>query len=66
MLIAVKALARAERRSAGAVISELARTALTGGDLPTGDDFFGFATIPRRGVVVSAELVDRLIEESGE
>ncbi len=66
ILLAVKDLARRERRSAGAVISDLARTALTGQDVTTEGDFFGFATIPSRGVVVTPELIDRLIEDAGE
>jgi len=49
------------------VISELARRALTG--VPAGVElaetasFYGFEPIPRRGAVVSNDLIDRLRDE---
>ncbi len=67
VLLAAKERARRERRSAGAVISELARRALTG--VPAGVElaetasFYGFEPIPRRGAVVSNDLIDRLRDE---
>jgi len=64
VLLAAKELARRERRSAGAVISELARRGLAGERLDAGESFFGFRTIPRRDVVVTPELVDELLEEA--
>ena len=67
VLMAVKERARRERRSAGAVLSELAREALRA---PAGADavaeegaFYGFEPLPRRGQVVSNELIDRLRED---
>jgi hypothetical protein len=61
---AVKERARRERRSAGAVLSDLARQALTGtveqsGTVPL-ESFFGFEPLPRRGPAVSNDLIDRL------
>lgn len=69
VLAAVHERARRERRTAGEVLSDLARQALTG---PSGDDgdhpavHHGFRPLPRRGVVVSNELIDRLREDDGE
>jgi hypothetical protein len=70
VLLAVKERARRERRSAGAVLSELARRALLGVD-PAGEvaesaGFYGFQPLPRRGAIVSNELIDRLREEEPE
>jgi hypothetical protein len=67
VLHAVKERARRERRSAGAVISELARQALTAPG-PPGDEqdvFFGFRPLPRRGGVVTSALVNQLMDEEG-
>ena len=67
VLFAVKERARRESRSAGEVLSELAREALLRGDL--GDEiaetgsFYGFEPLPHRGQAVSNELIDRLREE---
>lgn len=66
VLVAVKERARRERRSAGAVLSELARQALVGPDRsPSGGDgeFFGFRPLPSRGDAVSNELIDRLRDD---
>lgn len=67
VLLAVKERARRERRSAGEVISDLARQALQGrshGDeVAEGGSFHGFRPLPRRGGTVSNELIDRLREE---
>jgi hypothetical protein len=65
VLTAVKERARRERRSAGDVISDLARQALIGGHRHTKSEteFFGFRPLPRRGVAVSNELVDRLRDD---
>lgn len=69
VLAAVKERARREGRSAGEVLSELARDALTrppAGDAGTeGKSFFGFEPLPRRGRAVSNALIDRLREEEG-
>ena len=57
ILLAVKDRARRQRRSAGAVLSDLAREALTGhGHAAHGAEpeaFHGFQPLPRRGAVVS-------------
>ncbi|KHL18303.1 hypothetical protein CLV56_3226 [Mumia flava] len=67
VLQAVKERARRTRRSAGSVLSELARESLTRGDANQPDDeFFGFAPLPHRGEVVSNRLLDELREEIGE
>ena len=64
VLLAARDRARRENRSAGEVISELARRALT--NLPReltkheADSVFGFRPFPKRGGIVSNETVDRL------
>jgi hypothetical protein len=67
ILQAAKELARAEKKTAGQVLSELARKALTQprseseiSELKIVD---GIPIIPARGAVVTKELIDRLIEE---
>ena len=73
LLIAIKEVAKRESRSAGAVVSGLLRQSLASGgqDAPRGreDDpiaEFGFRPFPKRGGVVTNELIDRLREESGD
>lgn len=76
VLFAVKERARRERRSAGEVLSDLAREALTSGARGTSDrdadgsaeteSFYGFKPLPHRGPPVSDELIDRLREEEPE
>jgi len=70
VLLAVKERARRERRSTGAVISELVRRALTGPpaaqEVAEAESFYGFEPLPRRGAVVSNDLIDRLREEDPE
>jgi hypothetical protein len=67
VLFAVKDLARRQNKTAGQVISDLARRALTRG--PAGKEarepaaFYGFRPLPRRGGVVSNELINRLRED---
>lgn len=67
VLLAVKERARREKRSAGEVLSELAREALTGrhrGDeIAEAGSFYGFEPLPHRGEAVSNELIDRLRED---
>lgn len=63
---AVKDRARRERRSAGDVLSELARAALTAADRDEGPSELGFRILPRRGAVVSNELIDRLRSDDDE
>jgi hypothetical protein len=67
VLRAAKELARREHKTAGQVISELARRALT--QPATGrregerEEVFGFVPFPHRGGIVTNELIDRLREE---
>ena len=67
VLLAVKERARREKRSAGEVLSELAREALTGrhrdDEVAEAESFYGFEPLPRRGAAVSNELIDRLRED---
>ena len=67
VLIAVKERARREKKTAGEVLSDLARHALTRahGTDPNAEaiSFYGFSPLPRRGRAVSNELIDRLREE---
>jgi hypothetical protein len=67
VLHAAKDRARREKRSLGDVISDLLRQALT--RLPVGRDeerpepFYGFHPLPRRGGVVTNELVEKIRDE---
>ena len=66
VLLAVKALGKRERKSAGQVLSELARKGLgmSGSAVPPGqNEFLGFRPLPSRGVIVTSELVERLRED---
>lgn len=70
VLIAVKERARRERRSAGEVLSDLARQALTAqspantaGSAEPPSSFFGFEPLPHRGGTVSNALIDELRDE---
>jgi hypothetical protein len=67
VLFAVKDLARRQNKSAGEVVSGLARLALTsapkGAEAREPEAFYGFRPLPRRGGVVSNELVNRLRED---
>jgi hypothetical protein len=66
VLRAARDLARRQRTTAGRVISELARTALAAA--PTAGRkgpkaLHGFRPFPRRGGIVTNEVIDRLREE---
>lgn len=70
VLAAAKELARRGHTSAGRVISDLARRALTLPAPVTGKArepaaLYGFRPFPSRGGVVSNEKVDRLRDEEG-
>lgn len=70
VLMAVKERARRDKRSAGEVLSELAREALTGrhrdSEVAESGGFYGFEPLPHRGPAVSNELIDRLREDEPE
>ena len=72
VLIAVKEVAARESRSAGAVVSDLLRRHLAhGGRAIDGigtepEPEFGFRPFPKRGGVVTNELIDRLRAETGD
>jgi hypothetical protein len=66
VLLAVKERARRERRTAGEVLSDLARQALAGGAAPARDGIHGFRPLPHRGPPVSNALIDRLREDEQE
>ena len=66
VLHAAKELARRQGRTAGQVISELARASLTSEAKVTGsaeDEFFGFRPLPASGNVVTNELINALRDE---
>jgi hypothetical protein len=70
ILSAAKEIARRRHTTAGAVISELARRALTqplaeplAASEP--EPFFGFRPVPAEGRVISEETVERLRDEEG-
>ena len=66
VLRAAKDLARRERKTAGRVISELARKALTGVEpamVREPKALYGFRPFPKRGGIVTNEAIDRLRED---
>jgi len=67
VLYAVKERARREKRTAGEVLSELARAALTGRHnadvIAEGESFYGFDPLPHRGPAVSNALIEELRDE---
>lgn len=70
VLSATKELARSAHKTAGKIISELARKALTQPSEAARSThepaaFYGIRPLPRRGGIVSNELVNRIREEEG-
>jgi hypothetical protein len=65
VLQAAKELAAVRKSTAGQVISELARMALTRGRTRKPIIRNGFELLPAGGAVVTAELVDKLAEDEG-
>ena len=66
VLRAAKDLARRERKTAGRVISELARKALTGAApamVREPKSLYGFRPFPKRGGIVTNDVIDRLRED---
>ena len=69
VLLAVQERARREKRTAGEVLSELARQALTGQHREAEGErteHHGFRPLPRRGAAISNALIDRLREHEPE
>lgn len=69
ILAAAKELARRENRTAGEVISELARKGLTGASAPDQVrepvSAYGFEPFPAKGRIVTNEKVDDLRDREG-
>lgn len=63
VLLAAKELAAAEKKTAGKVISELAREAIRGERKGEGKIRNGFELLPPGGAIVTSELVEKLLEE---
>ena len=65
VLHAAKERARREKKTAGEVISELARRALTTATPQAREPKarYGFRPFPKRGRIVNNELIDRLRED---
>ncbi len=67
VLFAVKERARRENKSAGKVLSDLAREALTGAYRARpegpGGGLHGLEPLPHRGPAISNALIDRLRED---
>jgi len=70
VLFAVQERARREKRTAGQVLSDLARQALTAQQHRRADDHatehHGFQALPHRGAAISNALIDRLREDEPE
>jgi len=69
VLLAVQERARRQKRTAGEVLSDLARQALSGQHRTANEartDHHGFQPLQRRGPVVSNELINRLREDEPE
>ncbi len=65
VLTAVKERAHAEGRTAGEVLSELARRALTGTPREVAGHRNGFPVLPSRGAPVSDAAVERIRAQEG-
>jgi hypothetical protein len=66
ILLAVQERARREKRTAGEVLSDLARQALMGRPGPREKEHHGFTPLPPRGPAISNALIDRLREDEPE
>lgn len=68
VLLAVKERARRAHRSVGEVLSEAARAGLNcsaeATSVQENTSFYGFHPLPRRGGLVSNELIDQLREDA--
>jgi len=67
VLLAAKALGKREHKSAGQILSELARKGLAvsadRAEAKSEEEFLGFRPLPSRGFVVTSELIERLRED---
>ena len=67
VLQAAKERARREKKTAGEIISELARSALNAPPVPARAQEpkarYGFRPFPKRGGIVTNELIDRLRDD---
>ena len=67
VLQAAKERARRDKKTTGEVISELARSALTAAPRASATrgskSLYGFRPFPKRGGIVTNELIDKLREE---
>ena len=65
VLAAAKQLARKRNSTAGEVISELARQALTTSSIPDEEPSYrnGFRLLPRTGKIITSEMVRKWLEE---
>ena len=63
VLLAAKELAAAQKKTAGKVISELARKSLRGGTTEKAKVRNGFTLLPSGGTIVTSELVEKLLDE---
>jgi hypothetical protein len=64
VLSAAKELAAAENKTAGKVISDLVRKALVGAASEEEAEYRnGFRLLPRTGKVITAEFIEKLLEE---
>ena len=70
LLVAAKELAEREHKTAGQVISELLRQAMSARLAHTREslnrDLYGFQPVPSRGGVVTNQHINTLREESGD
>ncbi|MBB3040454.1 hypothetical protein KM427_10475 [Nocardioides sp. LMS-CY] len=63
VLMVAKERARRERRSAGAILSELARQALNDASDQAARADYGFRPLPSRGGLVTNTLIDEIAAE---
>jgi len=66
VLFAAKDLARREKKTAGQVISDLARKGLAGTEAVTAHEpkaIYGLRPFPREGRIVSNDLINKLRED---
>lgn len=67
VLLAVKEISKRKKKSAGEILSELARFALTNQSSHVGDTVttYGFPVIPKKSdAIVTVEHINRLTEDS--